>query len=106
MSRVPVKSAAEVAASGQVPACAGKSRAWGAKFHLEEHLAFKPHMPCWKCGADMGCVRCSGPTYELLCMDCRGWGHEDAYKRHGRLLAGDDRGEAVQFLHSTIAKAS
>jgi hypothetical protein len=86
--------------------CPGKSRAWGAKFHLEEHPAFAPHLPCWKCGADMGCARCSGPAHELLCMDCHDWSKE-AYDRHGRLLkTAEERAEAVAFLRSTIAKAS
>jgi hypothetical protein len=103
--RFSVPSAEEVAASGHVQSCVG-SRAWAARFHAEEHVAFKPHPPCWKCGANMGCVRCSGPTYELLCMNCKDWGHGDAYDHHGRLLkAPEERAEGVKMLRSIIATA-
>ena len=93
----------EVAAGYKPPVCAGKSRAWGAKFRDEEHIAYKPHLPCWHCGADLGCVRCSGPTYELMCKDCQDWGHQDALARHGALAkTPEERAERLQRLREII----
>ena len=106
MSKVPVKGVKELLASGSVVQCDGKSRAWGAKFKNEEHIARDPHPPCRLCGADMGCVRCSGPTYDLLCNRCRDWGHVDALNRHGRpLTTAVERAKAVAFLRAQIKAA-
>jgi len=80
--------------------CMGRSRAWHARWRNEPHEAYQPHPPCRRCGADMGCRRCSGPSYELLCTNCRDWAHAEALAQHGPLrqsgkiqLAGDGRQE-------------
>jgi len=98
-----VKTAADYF-NNDAPSCAGKSRAWGSRYRGEEHPAYRQHPVCKNCHADLGCVRCSGPTYELLCMGCKDWGHEDALNEHGRLLnTPEERAEALNFLRSLIA---
>src|SRR6185437_7516615 len=105
---------------GDATYCEGRSRAWGAKWAGEKHLGWPLrvrnqhgpdgttyilHPPCWKCGADMGCIRCSGPTTNLLCNDCKDWGHPDALESHGRLLkTPEERAEAIGFLRSATEK--
>ena len=96
--------AVEEVADGTIKAevCSGISKAWGAKFRGEEHIAFHRHLPCKNCGADLGCVRCSGPTRELLCRRCEDWGHPDALAEHGRLLKGVERDVALHNLTQMI----
>ena len=64
--------------------------AWAAKYRGEAHPAadrhgrFSRHSPCWSCGADLGCARCSGEPEELLCM--KGSGRQGGhFFGHGRL---------------------
>lgn len=84
--------------------CPGKSRAWHSKFANDPHPAHHRHPDCYKCGADMGCVRCSGPTYELLCTNGMHWGHPDAQKEHGDLYQGENRKDAAAFLRTILQK--
>jgi hypothetical protein len=95
--------------AARVHHCDGKSFAFGAKSQLREVAHHFPylHPACWKCGANLGCVRCSGPSYELLCLHCHNWGHPDAFNKHGRLLIDDEaRAEALKFLKTITGGAS
>ena len=85
--------------------CEGKGRAFGTKWKGEAHEAYQPHPFCKNCGADMGCVRCAGRRDELLCLNCSppNWASAEALEKHGRLLTGQDKRDAVNFLNS-VAK--
>jgi hypothetical protein len=82
--------------------CEGRSHAFGAKWRGEAHEAYRPHPFCKNCGCDLGCQRCSGRTDELLCLNCSppDWGSVAALEKHGRLLHGADKLEALKFLNS------
>jgi hypothetical protein len=97
--------------------CKGISHAFSAKLKGQyHHSAVRLHNPCMVCGADLGCPRCSGPTYELLCVarvpfgapnpnPAAHWGHEAALRKHGRLLISlEDRRKAATYLHDLAAK--
>ena len=121
MARVKVRDVRELMGAPEPERCLGESRAWGARWRGEEHIGWPRkvrnqdapegivyilHPACWKCGADMGCPRCSGPTSELLCNNCKDWGHPDALESHGRLLKTPaERAEAIKFLRSTVDQA-
>lgn len=103
--------------AGPVFHCPGNSQAFGAqlrgKYH---HSRARPHPNCMVCGADLGCLRCSGIASELLCMaqvgeganyrhDNAHWGHKAALRKHGRLLlAPEERAAGIAFLHSAVER--
>lgn len=80
--------------------CEGHSRAFGAKWRGEAHEAYEPHPNCKNCNSNLGCRRCSGLVEELLCLNCKDWGHPAALEKHGRLLHGPDKLEALKFLNA------
>jgi hypothetical protein len=86
--------------------CEGRSKAFGAKWKGEAHEAYKPHPFCKNCGCDLGCERCSGLRDELLCLNCSppNWGSPQALAKHGRLLTGQDKRDAVNFLNKVAAQ--
>lgn len=87
--------------------CNGRSAVWGARSDLVnvEHHYTRLHPPCKNCRAPMGCPRCSGPTYELLCVGCRA--HPDALEKHGRLLkTPEERAEGLRRLRAIIESVS
>jgi hypothetical protein len=87
------------------PKCEGKSQAWGAKFRNEPHNCYQPHPPCMRCYADMGCVRCSGRTDELLCRKCKDWAHPAAFEKHGRMLkTPEERRAALAILRGFTSR--
>ena len=71
--------------------CPGHSHSWAAKFKNESHSAnnrhgkFSRYAPCWSCGADLGCERCSGSPDELLCMKGSGRVAGGHFFGHGRV---------------------
>ena len=75
--------------------CPAVSAAFGARYRGEPHLAYHRHLPCKQCKADMGCVRCSGPTSELLCRNCKDWAHPDSLAGHGELVHEPARRQAL-----------
>lgn len=102
---------------GPIYHCNGKSAAFGAKLQGQHHHSrLVLHKPCMVCGAFLGCPRCSGPSYELLCLaqvtaggryqhDAAHWGHPAALKKHGRLLLEpQERRDAMAFLHSAVER--
>lgn len=99
---MPKKFSADTAESMSAIPCPGRSDSWGAKFWNEPHEAHHRYSPCWACGADLGCARCSGPRDELLCMKESGrrgntfyghgkirgpvWATVEAFVKHGLFL--------------------
>lgn len=83
--------------------CQGVSRAFNARYRGEPHAPTRNEFPqCWKCGANLGCDRCSGIEEELLCMNGSGkragggfyghngmgpvWATVKAFAKHGLFI--------------------
>jgi hypothetical protein len=66
--------------------CEGISQAWRPRYRGEPHEVIgNEHPNCWKCGANLGCFRCSGRRDELLCMNGSGKKASGGFFGHGEL---------------------
>jgi hypothetical protein len=70
--------------------CADVSAAAGNRCAGESHHFTSLHPDCWKCGAKLGCMLCSGVASELLCTNRHdgagaAWATLSALLEHGPL---------------------
>lgn len=77
--------------------CEGISKAYGAILLDEPHHQLHGHPNCWKCGANLGCSRCSGTIADLICM------HGSGRRSDGELYGHDGLGPVVASRAAFVA---